>query len=98
MTHSESAHTEIDCQAATKQIWDFLDHELTPERVAAIRAHLDECAPCFASSEWGREFLAALGSCREGNHRAPPELRRRLADALRAEGYCGGCGETAAAD
>ncbi len=91
MTHSEFTHTEIDCRAAAKQIWDFLDHELTPERVQALRAHLDDCAPCFAHSTWGREFLEALGSCRESNHRAPPELRKRLADALKAEGYCGEC-------
>ena len=31
----------IDCRSAVQKLWDYLDEELTPERMDAVREHLE---------------------------------------------------------
>ncbi|MDF2772664.1 MAG: putative zinc-finger, partial [Geminicoccaceae bacterium] len=38
---------ELDCRTAVQQLWDYLDHELTPERMAEVRRHLERCGQCL---------------------------------------------------
>ena len=35
-----SEPTDIDCAEFMRRLWDFLDEELTEDRVAAVRRHL----------------------------------------------------------
>jgi anti-sigma factor (TIGR02949 family) len=77
---------EIDCRTAVQQLWDYLDHELTPERMDDVRRHLERCGSCLPHHDYARVFLAALSSAREGETRAPETLRRRVMDSLRAAG------------
>lgn len=75
----------LDCEAVMRQLWDYLDGELTAEREEAIRAHIAVCARCFPQYEFERAFLEALGRARR-EHTNPDRLRERLLVALRAEG------------
>lgn len=78
---------EIDCLTAVQQLWDYLDEELTPERMDAVRRHLERCGSCLPHHDYARVFLAALGSAREGEARAPEALRQRVMQNLRAAGF-----------
>ena len=77
---------EIDCRSAVQQLWDYLDEELTPERMADVRRHLERCGSCLPHHDYARVFLAALAAAREGDMRAPEALRRRVMENLRAAG------------
>ena len=71
------------CQEAVATLYSFLDGELTPERRETIRHHLDECSPCFEAFGFEAELKALVArKCRD---EVPAPLRRRVAEALRAE-------------
>jgi len=78
---------DIDCRTAVQQLWDYLDQELTPERMEAVRRHLEKCGNCLPHHDYARVFLAALSSARDAEARAPDALRRRVMDSLRAAGF-----------
>jgi mycothiol system anti-sigma-R factor len=78
---------DIDCRTAVQQLWDYLDEELTPERMDEVRRHLERCGSCLPHHEYGRVFLAALALAREGEARAPETLRYRVMESLRAAGF-----------
>ena len=79
---------KMDCTAAMRQLWDYLDGELTEERMAAVRAHLDRCAGCVPHADFERAFLEALSGCRS-KACAPDALRRRIFERLREAGFVG---------
>jgi anti-sigma factor (TIGR02949 family) len=79
------ARKEIDCSTAIAELWDYLDQELTPERMEAVRTHLDRCAGCHPHMEFASRFLEALHKCR-GEHAMPEDLRLAVIDRLRREG------------
>ena len=83
-----SSCESVDCAAALRQLWDYLDGELTPERVAQLRAHLEGCRRCHPHLDFERAFLAALSEQRE-DCACPGELKRRVMDSLRGAGYTG---------
>jgi len=83
-----SSCEQVDCAAALRQLWDFLDGELTTERVRQIRAHLESCRRCHPHYDFERAFLEALGQQRE-DCACPGELKRRVMDSLREAGYQG---------
>ena len=83
-----SSCEKLDCAAALRQLWDYLDGELTPERLAQIRVHLDECRRCYPHYDFERAFLEALGEQRE-DCACPGELKRRVMESLRSAGYTG---------
>lgn len=84
-THHTHDHEMLDCESVMQQLWDYLDEELSAERMAAIRAHLAVCAHCYPQYEFERAFLTALDRARQ-EHSDPSRLRARVASALRAEG------------
>ncbi|MFL5579615.1 MAG: zf-HC2 domain-containing protein [Gemmatimonadaceae bacterium] len=87
--HTPSSSCEkVDCTAAMRQLWEFLDGELTPDRVTLIRAHLEGCRRCHPTYDFERRFLEALGEQRE-DCPCPEELKRRVMDSLRSAGYQG---------
>lgn len=89
LTHMGSGATPgapmLDCESVMRQLWDYLDGELTPDRMAAIRAHLELCKRCYPQYEFEQSFLAAVAA-RRRQHSDPQRLRARVADALRAQG------------
>ena len=78
---------EIDCRTAVQQLWDYLDEELTPERMAEVRRHLERCGSSLPHHDYARVFLAALSAAREGDARTPDALRTRVMENLRAAGF-----------
>ncbi len=75
----------LDCDAVMRQLWDYLDGELTEERMAAIREHLALCARCYPQFEFERTFLETLARVRR-EHSHYEGLRERVLAALRHEG------------
>ncbi len=70
----------MDCSDAIHQIYHFLDGELTEEKRVAIAKHLDRCPPCANGFDFETELRALIArKCRDD---VPPELRRRIADAI----------------
>ncbi len=68
---------EIDCREALDRLYEYLDDELTPERAAEVRAHLEACADCFALSNFENAYLRFLRARAEAQQ-APPNLRKRI--------------------
>lgn len=75
----------LDCESVMRQLWDYLDGELTPERMAQIRAHIEMCKRCYPQYEFERSFLDALAA-RQRSHSNPERLNRKLMAALHERG------------
>jgi anti-sigma factor (TIGR02949 family) len=76
----------LDCHAVMRQLWDYLDGELSPDRMDAIREHLKLCDRCQPHAAFGRAFLAALARARR-EHSHPADLTLRVRRALARRGY-----------
>jgi len=75
----------IDCELVMRQLWDYLDGELTCERSLELASHITACQRCYPQVAFERAFLDLLASARRGP--APSRgLRRRVLAALQAEG------------
>ena len=75
--------SEVDCQEAVRQLYVYLDGELTEERRLQIAAHLDECGPCADAAGFEAELRAVVSSrCKD---RVPDSLIARVAAAIAAE-------------
>ncbi|MEP7346817.1 MAG: zf-HC2 domain-containing protein [Gemmatimonadaceae bacterium] len=77
---------DIDCHSALKQMWDYLDFELTDERMAEVRKHLVLCQHCLQHADFARRFLDALQATRGGTE-MPAELRVTVLRHLAESGY-----------
>ena len=75
----------MNCQEAMAVLWDYLDGELSTEREAAMRWHLEVCAPCLKHHAFERAFLDAVATARRSDA-ASPVLRERVTKALQAQG------------
>jgi mycothiol system anti-sigma-R factor len=70
-----------DCADSLKELYTFLDGELTTERRAHIKVHLDDCLQCYEAFDFEAELRIVISArCRE---EVPDSLRERVADALR---------------
>ncbi len=74
----------MDCEAVLRKLWDFLDHELTPDRLQAVEAHMQECQHCMPHLVFRDVFRRAVVEARDevGDTTALAERVRR---ALRAQ-------------
>lgn len=71
------------CNKALHELYTFLDGELTDERRAKIRKHLDDCPPCFEAFDFEAELRQVIAQkCRDS---VPEKLRQRVAEALNDE-------------
>jgi mycothiol system anti-sigma-R factor len=84
LSRSSYDHPVVEpCQEAIATLYSFLDGELTTDRRLLIQHHLDDCAPCFQAFDFEAELKALVArKCRD---EVPEALRRRVAEALRAE-------------
>ncbi len=78
----------LDCESVMRQLWDYLDDELSADRIVAIRAHLAVCTRCHPQYEFERAFLTALERAQR-TYSDPTRLRARVSAALRSEGMVG---------
>ena len=73
-----------DCNETLRELYQYLDGELTDDDRVHIQAHLDDCSPCLAAYDFEAELrMVVRHRCIE---QAPPELRARIAQALQQEG------------
>ena len=69
-----------DCRESVRELYTFLDGELTVERRTRIRAHLEGCPDCFGAYDFEAELRQVVSSsCKE---EVPDHLRSRVAAAL----------------
>ena len=74
-----AVHAE-DCEDAIRELYTFLDGELTDTRRAAIRSHLDDCHPCLEAFDFEAELRMVVSHhCREA---VPETLKQRIASLL----------------
>jgi mycothiol system anti-sigma-R factor len=73
-----------DCAESLKELYSFLDGELTVERRGHIAHHLDDCLQCYEAFDFEAELRIVISArCKE---EVPEDLRDRVADALRQLG------------
>lgn len=73
-----------DCENALHELYEFLDGELTEERRAVIRRHLDGCQPCAEPYDFEAELREVIRhKCQEN---VPGSLIAKVRAALEAEG------------
>ena len=83
---STSSCEKVDCAAALRQLWDYLDGELTPDRMDAVRRHLESCKDCFPHAGFSKALLGELQALRPTERAAPSQVKARVMDALKAAG------------
>lgn len=76
----------LDCDSVMRQLWDYLDGELTEDRMEAIRAHLEMCSRCMPQLEFEQSFLKAVALARR-EHSDPGGLAQKVRLALQAKGF-----------
>jgi anti-sigma factor (TIGR02949 family) len=72
----------ISCSEAVRQLWDYLDHAVTPEDQEKVEQHLSFCRSCCGELEFAtqlRRFLASLSAEELPSH-VKARLERFLAD------------------
>ena len=52
----------IPCSEAVRELWDYLDHALSPEDQAQVEGHLAFCRRCCGELEFAKELQAFLVS------------------------------------
>jgi len=71
----------IDCRAVTRQLYEYLDGELSPAAEAKVQAHLADCAHCFGLADFETAYLRFL-EARTRARGAPAHLRQQILDEL----------------
>lgn len=72
----EHEHLDGYCVDALRDLYLYLDRELSPEAIAVIEAHLEECSPCLEKFDFEAELRAVIVSRSAVD--APPEVIDRL--------------------
>lgn len=73
-----------DCREVVRELYLFLDGELTDAKRGVIQHHLDDCSPCLEAFDFHAELRTVIASrCRD---EVPVELRQRILIALQVEG------------
>src|SRR5579862_8540831 len=72
-----------DCSDAVRQLYAFMDDELTSDLRVAFQTHLDACGPCVEIVTFEAELRRVIANrCQD---RVPEELRLRIAAAISLE-------------
>ncbi|MCA2986256.1 anti-sigma factor [Gemmatimonas sp.] len=54
----------LDCESVMRQLWDYLDRQLTSDTLMAIARHLDDCSRCRPHADYRRAFETAVAGAR----------------------------------
>lgn len=80
---SDCSDGKNECAEALRQLYRYIDGELTEELRVTIRRHLDDCPPCVEFYDFEAELRQVISlRCRD---EVPDSLRQRIAEALGAE-------------
>ncbi|MBI3568953.1 MAG: zf-HC2 domain-containing protein [Gemmatimonadetes bacterium] len=74
----------LDCLTVVRGLWDYLDGEMSEQRLADVRAHLATCTGCREHVEFARGFVSLLGRAPLDEARVTA-LRLSVQRALRVE-------------
>ena len=65
-----------DCNETLRELYLYLDGQLTEQDKAHIQHHLDDCSPCLEAFDFEADLRRIVSSrCRD---RVPEELRERI--------------------
>lgn len=85
--HKHLSHDHGDCDEVLRELYTFVDGELTIESRARIEHHLDDCLPCFEAYDFEAELRIVISQrCRDS---VPDQLRDRIARVLDDEAQQG---------
>ena len=71
-----SAHVPDRCSAVLEQIYSYIDGEIPPDALSAVREHLLDCPPCLEQHDVQVALKALVRRCCQD--RAPESLRVRI--------------------
>lgn len=83
----QSLH-QLSCEEVARAVWTYLDGEIDAQRAAQIRAHLDTCDHCRDMYTFEGAFLRTVAQLLDASDDVS-ELRSRIVDALRSQGFQG---------
>jgi mycothiol system anti-sigma-R factor len=66
----------IPCSEAVRQLWDYLDHAISPEDQERVEHHLSFCRLCCGELEFAKELRAFLAS--SSSEEIPADVKERL--------------------
>jgi anti-sigma factor (TIGR02949 family) len=67
---------ETDCREVLDRVYEYLDSEVTPDDLAKIRHHLEECSPCLQEYDIEDHLKALVRRCCQ--EAAPADLKVRI--------------------
>jgi mycothiol system anti-sigma-R factor len=70
----------IDCHAAIRQLWEYLDNTVDTADRALVDEHLARCRRCCGELEFAVELRRMLAECRSED--LPDDVRHRLNQTL----------------
>lgn len=71
---------ERNCGEALRELYTYLDGELTTDRRAHIESHLNGCNPCLEAYDFQAELRMVIAQrCRD---EVPPALLEKIADLI----------------
>ena len=74
---------EIDCSEVVRDLYFFLDGEITETMRQRIKIHLDDCSPCLEAFDFEAELRQMISlRCRE---EPPADFRARIVSVLQVE-------------
>ena len=73
------------CLDALLKLQPYLDGELSAEEAEKVRLHFELCAPCTPAMRYLKSFQNSLRRASADLPVAPPELKQRISDILRAQ-------------
>ena len=73
MTETQRA---IPCSEPVRQLWDYLDHSISPEDQEKVEKHLSFCRRCCGELEFAKEIRSFLASGTATE--IPADVRARL--------------------
>jgi mycothiol system anti-sigma-R factor len=73
-------HSATPCEEALKELYVYLDGELTDEKRTIITGHLDDCNPCLEAFDFEAELRMVIS--RRCHDDVPESLKLRIAHEL----------------
>lgn len=69
-------HAQGHCREAVRDLYLYLDRELSDDQMAAVQVHLHECSPCFEAFDFEAELRIVIAT--RARDEPPEHLRERL--------------------
>ncbi len=73
----EHDHSSTACEEALKELYVYIDGELTDEKRSVIASHLDDCNPCLEAFDFEAELRIVIS--RRCHDDVPDSLKRKIA-------------------